>query len=103
MIHISQEEISSRISEFTDWHLIKSQSLGLRKNNIHIITCNDGYTVQAFRNSGREKVTELSYKTDQSIKLTTDGCILFTVILLTLYFLRFADDIFYVVFLLIFK
>ena len=35
-IHISEEEISSRISEVIDWSLIKSQSLGLCKNNIHI-------------------------------------------------------------------
>ena len=48
VIHISQEEISSRISDVTDWILTKTQSLGLGKNNIHIITPNDGNTAQAF-------------------------------------------------------
>ena len=82
MIHISQENISSTISEIIDWSLIKSQSLGLCKNNIHIV---DGYTVQAFKHSGDEKVTEFFYKTDESIKLEVGGCILFAVILLTLF------------------
>ena len=48
VIYILQEEISSSISEVTDWSLIKSQLLGLGKNNIHIVTSNDGNTVQAF-------------------------------------------------------
>ena len=48
VIYISQEEISSSISEVTDQSLIKSQLLGLGKNNIHIVTSNDGNTVQAF-------------------------------------------------------
>ena len=40
VIHISQEEISSRTSDVIDWILTKTQSLGLGKN--------DGNTVQAF-------------------------------------------------------
>ena len=60
VIHISQEEISSRISQVIDWSLIKSQSLDLHINNIHIAKCNDGYTVQAFKHSGGEKVEEFS-------------------------------------------
>ena len=44
VIHISQEEISSRISEVIDWSLKKSQLLGLGKKNIHIVTSNDGNT-----------------------------------------------------------
>ena len=40
---------------------------------------NDGYTVQPFKHSGGEKVA------DESVKSTTDGCILFTVILLNLF------------------
>ena len=36
----------------------KTQSLGLHKNNIYIVTCNDGYTVQAFKHSGGEKVAD---------------------------------------------
>ena len=36
VIYISQEEISSRISEIIDWSLIKLQSLALCTNNIHI-------------------------------------------------------------------
>ena len=54
VIHISQKP-SSRISEVIDWSLIKTRSMGLLKNNIHIVTCNDMYTVQAFRNSGVRK------------------------------------------------
>ena len=46
-IQISQEEISSTISEVIDWGLI-TQSLGLVKNNIHVVTCNDGYEFGAF-------------------------------------------------------
>ena len=46
--HILQEEISSRISEVIDWIQTKTLSLGLIKSNICIVTCNDGYTVQAF-------------------------------------------------------
>ena len=45
-----------------------------------------------FKHSGSEKVAEFSYNTDESIKLTTAGCILFNVILL------FLVDIFDVVF-----
>ena len=45
VIHISQEEIYSQISEVIDWSLIKSQLLGLGKDNIHIVTSNDGNTV----------------------------------------------------------
>ena len=37
VIHISQEEFSSRISEVINWSLIKSQSLCLCKNNIHSV------------------------------------------------------------------
>ena len=48
MAHISQEEISSRILEVIDCSLIKPQSLVLSKNNIHIVTSNNGNTVQAF-------------------------------------------------------
>ena len=47
VIHTSQEEISSKISVI-DWSLIKSQWLGVGKNNIHIVTSNNGNTVQAF-------------------------------------------------------
>ena len=50
---------------------MKSYSLGLSKNNIHIAACNDGYTVQAIKHSGGEKVAEFSNKTDQSKKLAT--------------------------------
>ena len=46
-IHISQEEISSTISEVIDWGLI-TQSLDLVKNNIYIVTYNDGYKFGAF-------------------------------------------------------
>ena len=52
-----------------------------------------------FRHSGGEKVAEFSNKTDESIKLATGGCIIFTVILLIL----FLADIFDVVFVLFFK
>ena len=48
VIHISQEEISSRISEVIDWSLIKSHSLDLDERNIHNVTSNDKNTVQAF-------------------------------------------------------
>ena len=76
MIHILQEEIFSRISEIIDWSLIKLESLVLHKENIHIVPCNDGYipTVQAFKHSSSEKVTEFSYKTDEIIKSLTGGC-----------------------------
>ena len=83
VIHISQEEISSRTSEVIDWSLVKSLSLGLCKNNIHIH--NDVYKVQEFKHYGSKKVAELSYKTDESVKLTTGGFILFTVIFLILF------------------
>ena len=68
VIHISQVEISSRISEGFDWTLIKSQSLDLCKSNIHTVTCND---VQAFKHSGGEKLAEFSSKTNKSVKLAT--------------------------------
>ena len=45
MIHILQEEGSSSISEVINWSLIKSESLVLHRNNIHIVACNDGCTV----------------------------------------------------------
>ena len=48
VIPISQEGISSTISEVIDWGLTKTQPLALVKNNIHIVTYNDGHTVQAF-------------------------------------------------------
>ena len=54
VIHISQKT-SSRTSEVIDWSLMKTRSMGLLKNNTHIVTCNDMYTVQAFRNSGVRK------------------------------------------------
>ena len=38
VIHITQE----------DWGLTKTQPLALVKNNIHIVTYNDGHTVQEF-------------------------------------------------------
>ena len=60
VIHISQEEIFPTISEVIDWSLIKSESLGLHKNNIQIVTCNDRYTVQALKHSGGGKVAEFS-------------------------------------------
>ena len=47
-----------------------------------------------FKHSGGEKETEFSYKVDESIKLTTDGCILL---------ILFLVDIFDVVFPLFFK
>ena len=103
---ISHEEISSRISEVIHWSLTKSESLGLCKNNIHIFTCIDVHTVEAFKHSGREKLAEFSYKTDESIKSTIGGCIVFGAILLLLEylcFLRFIGDIFDVVFLLFCK
>ena len=81
MIHISQEEISTRISEVIHWSLIKSEPLCLHRNNIHIATCNYGYTVQAFKHSVGEKVAEFSCKTDERVKLATGGCILFTAVL----------------------
>ena len=96
VIHISQEEIFSRISKVIDWSLLKSQSLGLGKNNIHISHPMMGIQ---FKHSGCEKVAEFFYKTHKSIKLATGGGILFTVILLIL----FLADIFDVVFLLFFK
>ena len=34
VIHISQEEISSRISEVIDWSLIKSELLAVCKKNV---------------------------------------------------------------------
>ena len=46
---------------------------------------NDGYTVQTFKHSGGEKLAEFSNETDETTKLATGGCILFTVILLTLF------------------
>ena len=85
MIHISQEEISSRISEVIDCSLIKPQSQGLHKNNIHIVTCNNGYTGQAFKHYGGEKVAGFSYKKNDSVKSGRGGCILFTVIILILF------------------
>ena len=81
MIHISQEEISSGISEATDCSLIKPQSHGLRKNNIHIVTRNNGYTGQAFKHYGGAKVAEFSYKKNESVKPGRGGCILFIVII----------------------
>ena len=54
VIHISQKT-SSRTSEVIDWSLMKTRSISLLKNNIHIVTCNDMYTVQTFRNSGVRK------------------------------------------------
>ena len=81
VIHTSKEDISSGISEVTDYSLTKSQSLGLCKNNIHIVTCNDECKFQAFKHSGGEEVTEFYYKTDESLKSTKGGCILFTVTL----------------------
>ena len=98
MIHISQEEISSRVSEVTDSSLTKSESLGLRKNNIHIV-------IQTFKHSGGGKVAEFSYATVETVKLTIGGCILFAVILLILKYmcsLRFVVYIFGIVFLLFF-
>ena len=80
VILISQEEVSSRISEVIDWSLIKSESLTLCKN-IHIVTYNNGYTVQAFKHSGGEKVAGLSCKTDESIKSLRGGYIFFIAIL----------------------
>ena len=75
--------MSSRISEVFDWSFIKSELLGLCKDNIHIVTCNDGYTVQTFKQSGGEKVADKNdCKTDGSVKLATGGCILLTAILL---------------------
>ena len=96
VIHISQEEISSGTSEIIDWSLIKLESLGLRTNNILIVTCTDEYAVQTFKHSGGEKVAEFSYKTDENVKSAIDGCILFTVILFILQcmcLLRFSVDI----------
>ena len=89
MILFTQEQISSRISEVVDWSLIKAQSLCLIKNNIHIVTFKDGYTVQAFRHSGGKKVAEF-YKTDESIKSTAGGCIFFNVFLLIRFYYVFS-------------
>ena len=36
-LYISQEKVPSRISEVIDWIVIKSQSHGLGKSNIHIV------------------------------------------------------------------
>ena len=36
-LYISQEKVPSRISEVIDWIVIKSQSHGLCKSNIHIV------------------------------------------------------------------
>ena len=47
----------------------------------HIVTCNDGYTVHVFDDSGGKKVPGFSYTTDESIKLATGACIFFTAIL----------------------
>ena len=105
-MHVSQEEISSRISEVIDRSWIKPGSLGLHNNNIHIVICNDGHTVQAFLNFCAEKVTKFSFKADESIKLATYAFSLFTAILSILErmcFPRFVVDIFNVVFLLFFK
>ena len=55
VIDISQEEIYSRMSEVIDCTLMKSQPLGLHKKNIHIVTCNDGYTIQTLNHFGGEK------------------------------------------------
>ena len=85
MIHISQEEISSRLLEVIARSLIKTESLGLLQINIHVVTCNHEYTVHRFKQSGIEKVSEF-YKTDESIKLATGGCIFFTVIPLILFY-----------------
>ena len=48
VIHVSQEEISSRILEAIDCSRIKSESLGLCKSNSQIVACTDGYGIQAF-------------------------------------------------------
>ena len=79
------------------WLEPDKDSLDLCKNNIYIVTCNDGYTIQAFKHSGGEKATEIPYETDGSVKLTTGGCILFTAIYLILEcmcFLTFRHVIF---------
>ena len=51
--------------------------MGLCKNNVYIVTCNDGYTVQTFKYSVGEKVAEFYCKTDESEYSTTSGCIFF--------------------------
>ena len=77
LIHISQEEISSRISEVIDSSLIKRQSLCLLKNNIRIVIYNDGYTIQAFH--GGKNVAEFSYKTNEGVK-SAIGVFLFSLL-----------------------
>ena len=74
--------------------------------NVQTVTCNNGYTIQVFKHSDCEKVAEFYYRTDESVKSATSGCILFTAILLILEcmrFCRFAVDIFDAVFLFFFK
>ena len=44
VFHISQEEIIAKLPDLVDWSFIVSTSLGLCKNNIHIIKCCDGST-----------------------------------------------------------
>ena len=45
VFHISEEEIIAKLPGLADWNFTDSTSLGLRKNNIHIIKCCDGSTV----------------------------------------------------------
>ena len=102
LVLFTREEIFSRTSENIDWSLIKTQSLSLLKNNIHIVPCNDGFTVQAFGHSSGEKVVEFC-KTDESIKSAKGVCIFYNVILFRLDIIMFAVEIFYTVFSLLFN
>ena len=51
VFHISQEEIITKVPDLLDWNFTNSTSLGLHKNNIHIIKCCDGSTVSTYKHA----------------------------------------------------
>ena len=80
IFHISQEEIIAKVPDLVGWNFTDLASLGLRKNNIHIIKCCDGSTVSTYKHARDHKVGEITYgtQTNTLVNQTTQECILFT-------------------------
>ena len=81
VFHISQEEIIAKVPDLVDLNFTDATSLGLRKNNIHIIKCCDGSTVSTYKHAQDHKVGKITYGTQPNtlVNPTNQECILFTI------------------------
>ena len=79
VFHISHEEIIAKLPDLVDWNFTDSTSVGLRKNNIHIINCCDGSTVSTYKHAKDQKVREITYGTQTNPfvnQMTQEGILL---------------------------